>query len=240
MGIFRRLVTSIVNQLDCTHLLAACDLPGGNFRHQLSGDYKAQRSPAPDGMSDFIAAATDAIRAAGIPLLSAPGFEADDVLATIACKMRPGHELVIVSSDRDLAALVSEQVRLLIVKSGGNHQLIGPQNASDVFGVSPALITDYKALVGDSSDNISGVTGIGPKTAVKLLHEHGSLDAILANAHTIAGAAGKKLTNGGAAQAQLSRQLAAMRSDVPITLDAAAAVWTAEKRTAFSVGQPAS
>jgi DNA polymerase-1 len=230
LNIFRRLLSGILPQLKPDYVLAACDPGGPTFRHRIADDYKAQRKPAPDSLREVIAGALDIMRDAGIPVISVPDFEADDVLATLAVRMREGHQLTVVSSDRDLVGLVSEHADLFLVGSGGQHRRFNLANASEVFGVAPPLVADYKALVGDSSDNICGVPGIGTKTALSLLLEHGDLETILSRVDELAPRVAAKFNEEGIAQARICQQLAALCEEVPVELDATAARWTPDKQ----------
>lgn len=233
VGVLRRLISGILPGLQPGYVLAACDLPGPCFRSSLDPEYKASRKPKPDGLEETITLGLAALRDAGLPVLSCEDFEADDVLATMAAKIRPGHRLIVVSSDRDLIGLISEQVDLLLVRSAGQHRRYTHADAHEVFGVVPGLVADYKAMVGDSADNIPGVTGIGPKTAISLLEEHGNLEGILAAVDQLPKRWAGKFDEAGIAQARVCFKLAQLRGDVPVQIDARQAHWTAEKAAAL-------
>lgn len=149
-------------------------------RLQLLPEYKQNRPPMPDALRVQIEPIKEWIAACGWPILQQEGHEADDFIAAIVAA-REGHETVIISHDKDLAQLVAgEDVYMLVPGPKGSLDRLGPQQVQDKFGVPPAGICDYLALVGDTADNIPGVDGIGPKTAAALLQEFGSLDALLA------------------------------------------------------------
>ncbi len=195
------------------HLAVVFDAPGPTFRHTLFPDYKAHRPPlAPDLLAQ-IAPLHACIRALGLPLVQISGVEADDVMGTLTHQATArGRSVLIVSGDKDLLQLVNEQVRLLDTMK---NVITDPDGVEQKFGVPPERIVDYLALVGDVSDNIPGVPGVGPKTAAKWLNQYGSLDALIANAAAISGQIGIKL-RAGLAQLPLSRQLATLDCQVPL------------------------
>jgi len=195
------------------HVAVVFDAPGPTFRHTLFPDYKAHRPPlAPDLLAQ-IAPLHACIRALGLPLVQISGVEADDVIGALTHQATArGRSVLIVSGDKDLLQLVNEQVRLLDTMK---NVITDPAGVEQKFGVPPERIVDYLALVGDVSDNIPGVPGVGPKTAAKWLNQYGSLDALIANAAAISGQIGVKL-RAGLAQLPLSRQLATLDCQVPL------------------------
>lgn len=194
------------------------DAPGKTFRHEQFADYKAHRPPLDPLLIAQIEPLHTCIRALGLPLLQISGVEADDVIGTLT-QQATARDLpvLIVSGDKDLAQLVSEQVRMLDTMKNAITDAAGVEQK---FGVPPKLIVDYLALVGDSADNIPGVTGVGPVTAAKWLCKYGSLDTLIANATAISGKIGDKL-RAGLAQLPLSRQLATLDCNValPVTFE---------------------
>jgi DNA polymerase-1 len=172
---------------------AACvfDASGPTFRDAIYPEYKANRSPMPDDLRSQIEPIHEVVRLLGWPVLVVPGVEADDVIGTLARAAEArGVEVVISSGDKDLAQLVSTHVSMIDTMSGKRRDLAGVQAE---FGVPASQMLDYQTLVGDSVDNVPGVEKVGPKTAAKWLGEHGSLDAIVAQAGQIKGAAGENL-----------------------------------------------
>jgi len=172
---------------------AACvfDAKGRTFRDDWYPEYKANRSPMPEALVQQIAPIHEAVRLLGWPVLELPGIEADDAIGTLARQAsQSGHRVVISTGDKDLAQLVNEHVTLINTMS--NETLDVPGVAAK-FGVPPERIVDYLALVGDTVDNVPGVDKVGPKTAVKWLAEHGSLDGVVAAADRIGGAVGENL-----------------------------------------------
>jgi len=193
---------------------AACvfDASGPTFRHALYPEYKAQRAPMPEDLRSQIAPIHELVALLGWPLVCVPGVEADDVLATLAhTAARQGVRVVISSGDKDLSQLVNEHVTVIDTLGGKRRDAAG---VLAEFGVPPAQMADWQALVGDAVDNVPGVPKVGPKTAHKWLAEYGSLDALVAAADGIQGSAGAHLraaiANG---QLALSRQLVTMKTD---------------------------
>jgi DNA polymerase-1 len=172
---------------------AACvfDAKGKTFRDDWYPAYKANRSPMPDDLRAQIEPIHEVVRLLGWPLLEVPGIEADDAIGTLARRAAAsGHRVLISTGDKDLAQLVDERVTLMNTMSG--EVLDGP-GVQAKFGVPPERIVDYLTLVGDAVDNVPGVEKVGPKTAVKWLAEHGSLDGVMAAADRIGGAVGENL-----------------------------------------------
>ena len=195
------------------YLAVVFDAPGKTFRHAMFPDYKAHRPPLDPQLIQQIEPLHACVRALGLPLLQVTGVEADDVIGTLTQQATArGLPVLIVSGDKDLAQLVDERVRMLDTMKNMVTDVAGVEQK---FGVPPALIVDYLALVGDSSDNIPGVPGVGPVTAAKWLREYGSLDNLVANAAAISGKIGDKL-RAGLEQLPLSRQLATLDCGVPL------------------------
>jgi DNA polymerase-1 len=163
-------------------LAFALDAPGPTFRHGLYAAYKAGRPALPDELRAQFSALDALIEAIGVPAFRAPGFEADDILATLTSRLvASGHEVLIATGDRDLLQLVGDRVRVLFLGARGKPARL--YDAAAVwarFGIEPRRLPSYNALLGDSSDNIPGVAGIGAKTARALVGDHGSIDAIFA------------------------------------------------------------
>ena len=172
---------------------AACvfDAPGKTFRDDLYAQYKANRSPMPDDLRSQIPAIHEVVRLLGWKVLHVEGVEADDVIGTLSCMATErGIDTVISSGDKDLSQLVNERVMVIDTMNDRKRDLAGVEAE---FGVPPSLMVDYQTLVGDAVDNVPGVNKVGPKTAVKLLTEYGSLDALVARAHEVKGAVGENL-----------------------------------------------
>jgi len=172
---------------------AACvfDAKGPTFRDAWYPEYKAHRAPMPEDLVRQIEPIHEVVRLLGWPVLEVPGIEADDAIGTLArVAAASGHKVIISTGDKDLAQLVDAQVQLINTMSNETLDVAGVQAK---FGVPPDRIVDYLTLIGDAVDNVPGVDKVGPKTAVKWLAEHGSLDGVIAAADTIKGVAGDNL-----------------------------------------------
>ncbi|MDP2325124.1 MAG: 5'-3' exonuclease H3TH domain-containing protein, partial [Gammaproteobacteria bacterium] len=189
------------------------DAPGPTFRDELYAQYKATREAMPDELRSQIEPLKEMVLALGFPLLCENGVEADDVIGTLAVQAAAaGLDTLIATSDKDMAQLVNERIHLF---DGLSNRELDVDGVMAKFGVPPARIIDYLALVGDTSDNIPGVRSVGPKTAAKWLGIYGSLDEIVARADEIKGKVGEKLRES-LGQIPLSRQLATIHVEVPL------------------------
>jgi len=193
------------------------DAPGRTFRDDLFDQYKAHRTPMPDDLRAQVQPLYDVVGAMGVPLLRVPGVEADDVIGTLAKQgADAGFKVLISTGDKDMAQLVGPNVELLNTMSNMRLDRIGVKAKFDVF---PEQIVDYLALVGDTSDNIPGITSVGPKTAAKWLNQYHTLDALIAHAAEITGKVGDNLRNE-LPMLELSRKLATI--DTTLALDVTA------------------
>ncbi len=201
---------------------------GLSFRHAIFPDYKATRQKLSEELqSDFdqgVARIEQLLCAYRVPLVTVPGYEADDVIGTLAVQAKQQHvHVVIVSGDKDFQQLVGPGVWLLNPGRGGpagvDEQWVGLENASDRLGVPPEHVTDYLALVGDSSDNVPGVPGIGQKTARDLVRQYGGLEAILNAAAGLPGKRPREALTTYPDRARLSKELVTIRLNVPVALD---------------------
>src|SRR5450755_3605651 len=189
------------------------DAPGRTFRDDLFDQYKAHRAPMPDDLRAQVEPLLDAVAAMGLPLLRIAGVEADDVIGTLAKQAAEAdYEVVISTGDKDMAQLVGPRIGLVNTMSNTRLDRDGVKAKFDVF---PEQIVDYLALVGDSSDNIPGVTGVGPKTAAKWLNQYQTLDALIAHAAQITGKVGENLRNE-LPVLELSRKLATIDKSVKL------------------------
>ncbi len=194
-------------------VVVAFDPPGRSFRHEMYADYKATRDAQPEDLSAQMPVAREIVEAMRLRGLEVPGCEADDVIATLAGRMPEDVEVVIVSTDKDLMQLVSERVCLLDTMK---DRRFGPAEVEERFGVPPEKILDLRSLVGDPSDNIPGVKGIGEKGAAKLLAEWGDLESLLVHAGEVSAKRAREALQSQAEQARLSKRLATLRSDVEL------------------------
>ncbi len=207
----------LINERHPTHLICAMESDEPGARAGLYSDYKAHREEMPNDLKPQLPLIFDVIEAFGVPIISYPGWEADDVIATLAMRAaEEGFEVRIVSSDKDLRQLLGPRVQIYSIRK---REFLDEHKLFEEWGVRPHQVIDFQALVGDSVDNVPGVPGVGPKKAGALLHHFGDLEGVLANADK---APGKKLSENlklFADQARLSRELVTLRTDLPIEFD---------------------
>lgn len=197
------------------------DPAGHTFRHELFPEYKAQREATPEDIKKAVPIIKDLIKAYRIPILEVPGFEADDVIGTMAkTAVRKGYEVRMITPDKDYAQLV--EPNLLMQRPGhGNApwEILGPQEVCEKYGLqSPLQVIDYLALMGDAADNIPGCPGVGPKTATTLLQQFGSCEDIIAHSSELKGAVRKKIEEH-VDEIKLSKVLTTIKTDVPLQYD---------------------
>lgn len=196
-----------------THFLAAFDHGGETWRHRLFADYKLDRKPMAEALSAALPGFLERMNNAGMRTLRVPDVEADDTIATLALRAAArGFDVIVLASDKDLLRLLDHGIRIYdhFQSEWRDHLWV-----KERYGVTPAQMTDYLALMGDDIDGIPGVVGVGEKTAPKLLADYGDLDGVLANAAHVKGKVGERLREG-AEIARLSRALATLKSDVEL------------------------
>jgi DNA polymerase I len=212
------MLRKLINDHQTDYMAVVFDASGKNFRHELYTDYKANRQTMPNELRVQIEPLYQLIRVLGLPLISESGIEADDVLGVLAQQAAAqGFRVVIATGDKDMAQLVNEHITL---ENTMTDTRLDVQGVIEKFGVTPEQIIDYLALIGDSSDNIPGVSKVGPKTAAKWLAEYQTLDNLIAHADTIKGKIGDNL-RASLAFLPLAKQLTTIRCDVALsyTLD---------------------
>ncbi len=213
-GFLRTLLKLLREDGDC--VIVVFDAPEPSFRHQAYAEYKAKRPPVPPDFQAQLEKIKRAVDLLGLPRLEVPGFEADDVIGTLAKRAeKEGYEVRIVSTDRDLYQLLSDRVSVWLP----DGTLVTPETVRKKYGVGPEQWVEFRALVGDASDNIPGVKGIGEKTAAKLLSEWGSLDALLENLERVKPEGVKKKLLAGLEDLKLSRELSKIETDLPLKVD---------------------
>ncbi len=196
-------------------IIAAMDSKTKTFRHEFYPEYKATRNKTPEDLHAQVPWIVEILEALGIPVLQCDGYEADDIIATVAKKCKEsGRPCRILSGDKDLMQLVDDSTQILKPESGGVWKVTGTEGVEAEWGVKPAQLLDLLSLYGDTADNIPGVSGVGAKTASKLLNEYGSLDGIYENIGKIKGAMQKKLLEG-KENAYFSQKLVKLCSEVP-------------------------
>jgi DNA polymerase-1 len=210
---FCQMLLRIAREHQPTHMCIVFDAPGRTFRDDIYADYKANRPPTPPELLAQIELTHRAVDAFGHAVISLPGVEADDVIATLV-RLANAEKLAVVigSSDKDLMQLCSDDVKL---HDAVKNRLLGLAEVKEKWGVPPELLGDLLALMGDSVDNVPGVPGVGPKTAAELITTYGSLDAVLANVEKIKGKKGQAIAEGRAMLA-IARQLVRLRDDVEL------------------------
>lgn len=191
---------------------------GKTFRHTEFTGYKSQRPRTPDDLAVQTPIARSVTEAFHIPILQYPGYEADDVIGTITCRARDaGYEVLVVTGDLDALQLVNDRVRVLVNRRGvTDAQVYDEQAVEERYGLKPALLPDFKALKGDSSDNIPGIAGIGDKTATSLLQQYGSLESLLENAEKVNAPKVRANLIEGSQNAALYKRLATIVTDLPL------------------------
>jgi len=216
--IFVTMLRKLLNEHRPEHIAASFDLPGRTFRDDLVADYKANRAPMPDELAEQIPMVHAACEALGVPILTSERYEADDVIGTLAEKAAAaGFEVAIVTGDKDFYQLVRDRIRVFNPREEGTWY--DAEGVKEKFGVAPDLVVDVLALMGDTIDNIKGVPGIGEKGARELIAAYGSLENLLAHAPEVKHKRYREGLLANAEQARRSRELARIRTDVPVDLD---------------------
>ncbi|HHX82092.1 MAG TPA: DNA polymerase I, partial [Pseudomonadaceae bacterium] len=207
------MIRSLIKQYPDSRIVVVFDAKGKTFRDDIFSEYKAQRPPMPDDLRVQIEPIHSIVRAMGLPLLIIEGVEADDVIGTLAQQAWEQQIATLISTgDKDMAQLVNDHVTLLNTMT---NETLDRAGVEAKFGLPPERIVEYLALMGDKVDNIPGVPGVGPKTAVKWLLEYGNLDALIARADEVKGKAGENL-RANLDKLALSRELATIKLDVAL------------------------
>jgi DNA polymerase-1 len=230
---FANTLLSVLQELKPTHVAVAMDKGRTTFRHRLDPHYKAHRVETPDELRDQIARCRQIIEAFGIPIYEYEGYEADDILGTLARQASAmGVETYLVSLDSDIAQLVGDGVRLWLYRPYQRDSVVyaSPEDVRLRYGVLPRQLPDLKALKGDPTDNIPGVPGIGEKTAVRLLQKFGSIEAIYENLEQVEPPKLREALRQHEEQVRRAKLLATIVTDVPVTLDLEAADFRAHYR----------
>ncbi len=203
-----------------THVAVAFDPPGKTFRHQAYEQYKAQREATPEDIRTSVPVIKEIVSACGIPVVEVSGYEADDVIGTLARRAeQAGFEVLMLTSDKDYGQLVSERVFIYRPRHSGGYERMGAEEVKAKFALdSQEQVIDLLGLMGDATDNIPGCPGVGEKTAVKLLKEFGSIDGLLSHTELLKGALKKKVEDN-KEQIVFSRFLATIKTDVPLSFD---------------------
>lgn len=210
---FTQMIWSFLQDVQPTHAAVVFDTKEPSFRKVLYPEYKANRAAPPEALVPQFPYFRQVVEGLNIPCFATPGFEADDVIGTLAVKMADlGHPVVIITGDKDFMQLVNDKITIWDTMKERRYDVDGVQKK---LGVLPEQVIDTFALSGDTSDNVPGVSGVGPKTAVKLIQQWKTLEAVLANADTIKGKLGERLREQ-ADQARLSKRLVTIHTEVPV------------------------
>ena len=227
-AIFGFVVTfeDLLRRLKPSHIAVAFDPAGPTFRHEAFEQYKAQRQETPEDIRWAVPRIKQILQAMNVPVLEVPGYEADDVIGTIAHKAeKEGFEVYMATPDKDYGQLVTEHIFMYRPRHTGGFEKLGPQEVCEKYGLqNQSQVIDLLGLMGDSSDNIPGCKGVGEKTAVQLLQQFGSIDNLLANTDQLKGALQRKVQEQ-VEEIRFSRFLATIKTDVPIDFDAQALVY---------------
>ncbi len=222
---FISMLHHLIEMLHPTHIAVCMDTPKPTFRKELLKTYQAQRPKAPDELKVQFPLVKEFLEKAGIIVLLKEGFEADDVIGTLTHHLQttqPNWRLYVVTGDRDLLQLVTQNVSVMMPKSGVSNIVdYGPLQVKEYLGIYPQQVVDYKALVGDSSDNYGGIPGIGPKTARDLLANYETLEGIYAHLSDVS-ARTRQLLEAHKKSALLSKKLATISLDVPVEISSSA------------------
>src|SRR5687768_4362532 len=213
--IFVTMLRKLMEDHSPQYIAASFDMPGRTFRSDLATDYKANRAPMPPDLAEQIPWVHEACRAMGVPILTSERYEADDVIGTLAVKaVAAGFEVAIVTGDKDFFQLVHDGLKVYNPKEDGYW--FDAEGVKEKFGVRPEQVVDVLSLMGDSIDNIKGVPGIGEKGARDLIATYGDLESLLAHATEITNKRYREGLLNHADDARQSRELARIRTDVPV------------------------
>ena len=227
-AIFGFIVTfeDLLKRLKPSHIAVAFDPAGPTFRHEAFEQYKAQRQETPEDIRWAVPRIKQILQAMNVPVLEVSGYEADDVIGTLAHKAeKEGFEVYIATPDKDYGQLVTDHIFMFRPRHTGGFEKLGPQEVCDKYGLqNQSQVIDLLGLMGDSSDNIPGCKGVGEKTAVQLLQQFGSIDNLLANTDQLKGALQRKVQEQ-VEDIRFSRFLATIKTDVPIEFNAQSLVY---------------
>ena len=217
---FLNIMFKILSEENADYLAVAFDLKAPTFRHNMYAEYKGTRKPMPDELRQQVPVMKEVLQSMDIPLMQLEGYEADDLLGTVAKKMeKEGLIVSIVSGDRDMLQLATDQIKIRIPKTKRTGTEVEDYNTKDViekYQVTPLQIIELKALMGDASDNIPGIPGVGEKTATKLIVEYGSIENAYAHVEEIKPNKAKESLKNHYDLAVLSKELATINIESPL------------------------
>lgn len=218
---FTNAVLEVLRNERPTHLAVAFDAPGDTFRNELFPEYKANRDETPEDIKRSVPFILKVLQAFDIPIITLPGYEADDLIGYLAhAAAKEDFDVYMMTPDKDFGQLVTDRVKVYKPAKGGNPpEVLGPREVCERFGVDhPLQIIDLLGLMGDSVDNIPGIAGVGPKTASRFIQQYGSIEGLLEHTHELKGKLREKV-EAGRASAMLSKELATICLDLPYPVD---------------------
>ncbi|MBR1688276.1 MAG: DNA polymerase I [Prevotella sp.] len=217
---FANTLNEVLTKEQPTHLGVAFDPSGPTFRHEAYPEYKAQREACPEDIKRAVPIIKEMLTAMRIPILEVQGYEADDVIGTLATQAgHAGVDTLMLTPDKDYGQLVGDHIRMFRPRHNGGYETMGPREVEEKYGISsPTQVIDLLGLMGDASDNIPGCPGVGEKTAVKLIQQFGSIEQLLQRTDELKGALKQKVEDN-REQINFSKFLATIKTDVPITLN---------------------
>ncbi|WEG14903.1 5'-3' exonuclease [Pullulanibacillus sp. KACC 23026] len=216
-----------------THVICCWDMGSKTFRTELFDAYKGNRDEPPTELIPQFDLIKSVVEALEVPNVGIKGYEADDCIGTLAKQLQVEADVIILTGDQDILQLVDERVSVAIMRKGhGNYAVYTPESFLEEKGIVPPQMIDLKGLMGDTSDNYPGVKGIGEKTALKLLQEHGSIDGILDNLDKLSKSIRSKIETD-LDMLHLSRRLATIHCEAPITCSLEEALWTFDSSQAL-------
>lgn len=226
---FLRYFLNAIETFQPSHVICCWDMGAKTFRNDIYKDYKANRSAPPEELVPQFDLVKEVVSLFDVPNIGLKNYEADDCIGTLAKQYRTEYDVLILTGDRDILQLVHDSVQVAIMKKGqGNYDIYHKDNFYDKVGLYPHQIIDAKGLMGDSADNYPGVKGIGEKTAIKLLNEYKTIDNLLNHFADLSTSMQKRIKTD-IDMLHLSRQLAEIQCDLPLTCDISHAEWTYDR-----------
>ena len=214
---FTNMLLKAIREAKPTHIALAFDRPGKTFRDEIYPEYKATRSAPPPDLIPQFDTVREVVEALNIPMLEAPGFEADDVIGTVATHAHErGYRVVIVTGDKDFMQFVGPEI---LIFDSMRDKWTGVAEVQEKLGILPGQVIDYMSLCGDSVDNVPGVPGVGPKTATQLIQKFSTLDELLAKVDTVERPKLRDSLRASVANIHRARQLVRIRLDAPIQVE---------------------
>lgn len=214
---FVRMLLKLISTFNTPYIAVVFDRPEKTVRHEIYKEYKATRKETPNDLQVQIPKIKEIIKLLGIKILEIPGYEADDIIATLSKKAENrSFEVIIVTPDKDMNQLIDQHIKIF---NPMKEEIVDTQKVIEKYGVSPQQFIDYLVLVGDSIDNIPGIKGVGPKTAASLLQEFGSIDRILENKDKLKGKLKESFAAVSKEDIQLVRSLVKLHQDIDIPVE---------------------